>query len=123
MIGIIFDCDGVLVDSENSHFLSWQKALEKYGISWDKNSHFSFCGYPGISIAQKFCQRFNINSPETLLEEKRSFFKEFQSQGFAPMPYTINLLRQLSEKKNLLDIKLGVASGARKKEILLNLQQ
>ncbi len=32
-IGIIFDCDGTLIDSEQAYFLSWQEALKARGAT------------------------------------------------------------------------------------------
>jgi len=123
MIGIIFDCDGVLVDSESCHFLSWQKALQKRGISWEKENHYPLCGYPGTWIAQKLCEQFKIRFPEALLADKRNFFQAFQEKGFPAMPFAIKLLRQLHSKRSSLRIKLAIASSANKKDILQKLQQ
>jgi beta-phosphoglucomutase-like phosphatase (HAD superfamily) len=122
MIGIIFDCDGVLVDSEVAHFLSWQETLRKRGIFWQKENHYAMSGYPGSIIAQKFCELFDLKSPELLLEDKRSFFQNLQAKGFNQMQRGGSLLRHLFEKKQDYKITLGIASGARKKEILLNLK-
>jgi beta-phosphoglucomutase-like phosphatase (HAD superfamily) len=37
---IIFDCDGVIVDSEPHHFKAFQQILSEEGISFTKEEYF-----------------------------------------------------------------------------------
>jgi len=42
--GLIFDVDGVIINTENAHFLAFKKVLKKYGFNLSKESykkHFS----------------------------------------------------------------------------------
>ncbi|MFC1831183.1 HAD hydrolase-like protein [Thermodesulfobacteriota bacterium] len=35
-IGILWDMDGVIVDSGEAHYISWQKSLSRFGISFNR---------------------------------------------------------------------------------------
>lgn len=44
---ILFDMDGVLIDAKDWHFIALNKALEKFGMAIDRDSHLStFDGLP-----------------------------------------------------------------------------
>lgn len=122
MIGIIFDCDGTLVDSEYAHFLSWQAALKKRGVALNMEGFFSLSGNSGAYIAEKFLKQFNLDSVEAILADKREVYHELHKKGIAPIERTVNFVKQLALLKEEKGLKLGVASAAVKEEILLNLK-
>ncbi len=122
-IGIIFDCDGTLIDSEHAYFLSWQVALQTHGGSLTLEESAAFAGFSGPHIAQKLHEKIKVGSPEALLEDTRKAFRELHSHLVTPIERTLKLVRQLAEQKHTLGIKMGVASAAAKKELLLNLNR
>ena len=48
--GIIFDMDGVLVDTERISFKFWEKSFEKYGYKYSMDTHLSLIGRNNNSI-------------------------------------------------------------------------
>ena len=42
--GLIFDCDGTLVDSMPLHMRAWKHAVGKAGTVWDHDFFFSKAG-------------------------------------------------------------------------------
>ena len=83
MIGIIFDCDGTLIDSEHAHFLSWQEALKKRGVILDVNEFFSLSGNSGEYIAEKLLNQYRLDSVEAILEDKREAYHKIHEQGIS----------------------------------------
>jgi beta-phosphoglucomutase-like phosphatase (HAD superfamily) len=117
--GIIFDCDGTLIDSEPAHFLSWQEALELRGHSLTKESYtHQFAGKSEFTILHNL----GLHHTDTLLDDKHAAFAQKQSSGLPPIAATVDFARQLFECKQLYRLKLGVASGAQKIEILHHLK-
>lgn len=118
--GAIFDMDGVLVDSEHTHFLSWQQALQKWNrissLTADEYPHF--VGQPSSQIAKTLAEKFCIDSHEGLRNEKKHRYRELQNGGIAPVKGVVEFVKQLKQKK----FKLAVASAAKREEILLNLK-
>lgn len=72
---LIFDLDGTLVDSIKTHYEAWQKAVSKYGISFDMQYMFSFTGKPTIQCTQQIIDDFKlpVSAPE-LMDVKESIF-------------------------------------------------
>ncbi len=49
--GLIFDCDGTLVDTMPVHFHAWQEALAAHGIGFDEAHFYQLAGMPTLKIA------------------------------------------------------------------------
>jgi HAD superfamily hydrolase (TIGR01509 family) len=123
MIGIIFDCDGTLIDSEHAYYLSWQEALKARGSSITLEEYSTFAGYCGAHIAQKLHERVNVDSAEAILEHTRKAFRETHKHAVTPIERMLNFVRQLAQQKQKLNLKMGVASAAGKEELLFNLER
>jgi beta-phosphoglucomutase len=119
---VIFDCDGTLVDSEDSHILAWQKTLESRGIGLDAERWFHFAGKPDFVIAEQIAEAIGSDSSHQLLSEKRGHFQKLHEQGLPPIEGTLDFLRRLADQKDRLGLKLGLASAAFKVEILSHLR-
>lgn len=67
---IIFDMDGVIIDSEPQHGRAALKVLHKYGADVDMSYHEQFIGSSTANMAQKVISDFSLSlSPEELLAE------------------------------------------------------
>lgn len=122
-IGVIFDMDGILVDSEYAHFLSWQRALEKWKeTDFAVEEYPQFVGQSSAQIAQSLSDRFGVETPEKLLKEKKTCYEELQRLGIPPMEGVVAFVQELSAKKKKYRLKLAVASAAKRDEITLNLR-
>ncbi len=121
MKGFIFDCDGTLIDSEYTHFLSWQEPLQKRGGSLREEEYHFLAGKPGTWIAQKLYEQVRQDSPEMIAEEKRQSYLQLIKKGLPAIERTVQFVRELAAQKEKLGIKLAVASASHKQEILLHL--
>lgn len=121
-IGIIFDCDGTLIDSEQAYFLSWQEALKVRGTSMSLEEYTTYAGYSGAHISEKLHAKLNVDSAAAILEDARRAFHD-HSHLITPIERTIKLVRLLALQKKKLGIKMGVASAAAKQELILNLSR
>lgn len=122
VIGVIFDCDGTLVDSEGLHFLSWREALDKEGVIITEEDYYPFSGYSNAYVAQQLHGHADLALATKIYEDKKKIYQKKCKNDVLPIERTINFVRQLAEKKEELGIKLAVASAAPKKEILNHLK-
>ena len=112
---VIFDMDGVIVDSMPYHFLAWYEALRPYGIrvgcfdvysregeAWDKTLKDLFSA-SGIKADDKLLKK-------VFVQRKKIFKKYFQRFIF---PQARELLVSLKEK----GFGLGLATGTPQAEI------
>jgi HAD superfamily hydrolase (TIGR01509 family) len=73
---VLFDMDGVIIDSEPLHKKAYQAMFNQIGIKVSPDMYQSFTGQSTISICRFLCQEFNLpETPETLMKSKRAFFK------------------------------------------------
>jgi beta-phosphoglucomutase-like phosphatase (HAD superfamily) len=120
---IIFDCDGTLVDSEQTHFLAWQSALKKKGYQLDKKFYIeNFAGIGDFEISRIASDIIGFDCSEESLNHKNNFFNNYLKAGISPISATVEFARCLFYQKEKYKIKLAVASGARKRDILGNLR-
>ncbi|MBI2743799.1 MAG: HAD family phosphatase [Chlamydiales bacterium] len=122
ILGIIFDCDGTLVDTEHAHFLSWQKAVHKRGMPFSKEEYAPFAGNNAIHVSRKLQEKLPTDSPEAIYHDKHQAYQEFHKSGIPLIERTVRFLRVLIERREELQIKLAVASAAPKRELLNNLE-
>jgi HAD superfamily hydrolase (TIGR01509 family) len=74
--GIIFDMDGVIIDSNGIHYQNWNRYFEgKFNITIDKVEFASHLGESAIDFTKTFVKRYNLTvSPEEALAEILSYY-------------------------------------------------
>lgn len=120
--GIIFDLDGVLVDTEELHYLAWVKVLKPSGINLSKEEFCAFAGKQIEIIAEELLEKYNLNvAKEKLVKQRRKIAIEyFKNSDVKLMPYA-RLAASFFAKKN--NVKLGLASGSIKEIVRLKLKK
>jgi beta-phosphoglucomutase family hydrolase len=48
--GLIFDCDGTLVDSMPAHWLAWKEVTERHGLDFPEERFYALGGVPSWQI-------------------------------------------------------------------------
>ncbi len=120
---IIFDCDGVLVDTEYLKFLAWQDALSHHNVEFSIEEYTPLVGHSSKAIFQKIQTAKQLELPEAILELKNRKYTELQNQGVPAIAQMVDFAHYLSANKVNLGIQLGLASSAPKEEIFTNLKQ
>lgn len=116
---VIFDFDGIIVDSEPMHFRAFNEVLEPIGlkISWE-----AYCDtYIGFDDRDAFRAVFAENGkkadPEEikrLIEQKAEVFQRCVQQGDAtPLPGAVELIKSLPPR-----LRVALCSGALRQDIL-----
>lgn len=119
---IIFDCDGTLVDSEYAHLISWQYALKKQGGDLPPEEYYTYVGKTAVANANTLAEKVGRDCAEEILEDKRAHYRILQNKGHPPIEHIIDFLHRLAREKDSLGLKIGLASAAKKEEILINLR-
>lgn len=120
---VIFDCDGVLVDTEYLKFLAWQEALAGENIAFTIEEYMPLVGHSSKNILLMLKKLKNIEIPEKVIAIKDARYRTLQKQGVPPIKEMIAFAKYFAEEKTNLRIKLGLASSAPTEEILQNLEQ
>ena len=108
---VIFDMDGVIVDSEPLHQKAYRMMFKEFELTVSDDLYASFTGMATLPICEKLCEVFSLDfSPQQLVNRKRVYFKELFDQG-----QTLQLIEGVLDliqhyKKN--EIALVLASSA-----------
>jgi HAD superfamily hydrolase (TIGR01509 family) len=122
---IIFDCDGVLVNTEHLKYLAWKNAFKKYGVHFTLQDYLPLVGQTSRNILNevKKTKELSVKNDFDIIQEKNNLYQIEQKKGVSPILPTVNLVKKLSKQKSTLNIKLAVASSAPLEEININLNQ
>jgi beta-phosphoglucomutase-like phosphatase (HAD superfamily) len=75
---VIFDMDGVIIDSEKIHKKAYYETFENIGVNVTEQLYKTFTGSSTINAFQKLVNHFNLNEkPEELVLEKRKRYVSF----------------------------------------------
>lgn len=96
---ILFDLDGVIVDSLHYHYLAWDHMFRGIGGSVTEESIFLTEGMNSFEILPFFLKKFNVELPiekhKDFIEEKRSYFRQIAKLTYYPNAFeTIIKLRE-----------------------------
>ena len=119
---IIFDCDGTLVDSEESHLSAWQKVAGNHTSTLTQDDYIQFVGGSDSSLSRILANRIGHHAPDELLIQKRDYFLELLHRGLPPIEGTVSFVKELFKERDSHGLKLAVASAALKYEVLSNLK-
>jgi len=114
---VVFDFDGIIVDSEPLHYRAFQKVLEPLGAGFSWAEYIE--RYMGFDDRDAFREAFKVSgialSAERLAELialKASLFHEVASEGVTAYSGVINLIKSISGT-----IPLAICSGALRSDI------
>jgi beta-phosphoglucomutase len=114
---IVFDFDGVLVDSEPLHLRAYQEVLEPFGYSLPREKYYaSYLGYddPGVfrAVAEERNWPLDERRLNALIEEKTRIYDALVAGGEMLYPGAVECVTRLASAW-----PLGIASGAARPEI------
>lgn len=108
---IIFDLDGLLVDTEYYYTKTWQEACLKYGIVIQDEDVCRFSGYNWQLIQQYFAKVYNEELAIAITEERESLLQNHIVNNHIKLkPYAIEVLTWLKTK----NYQLAIASSSKK---------
>ena len=121
---VIFDFDGVIVDTEPIHYQAFQKILEPIGLGYTWEDYTNT--YMGFDDRDAFREVFRAAGQtvtseilQTLINQKAALFEQVIKQGVTPYPGVIELIKELTAH----GIPLAISSGALRSDIMPILEQ
>lgn len=120
---VLFDFDGVLVNSEPLHFRAFAEVLAEEGISIDEAEYYrEYLGFDDRgSFAKVFASRGRTLDPPTSLRvmtrKGEAMMRQIMNRDFRPLPYVQEFVRGLWRS-----YPLAICSGALREEIEVMLE-
>jgi HAD superfamily hydrolase (TIGR01509 family) len=98
---VLFDLDGLLIDSENLHFLSWQQTLAGVNVALDEPTYFDHWTRAGGGI-RDFCTSRGMKHDLAMLRRRKAeLYTERVLNELCLMPGALECLDQLRGRKRL----------------------
>ena len=73
---VLFDMDGVIVDTEPLHHKAYYKMFSDFNLEVSHALYQSFTGQSTLNICKQLCEQFKLKvTPNDLVESKRKHFK------------------------------------------------
>ena len=106
--GLIFDCDGTLVDSMPLHWRAWDTVCQRHGIDFAEERFYAMGGVPSKKILGmlKAEQGLNFDTAQVSREKE---------EAYLPLMREVKLIEPVAEiaRAHHGKIPLGVATGGR----------
>ena len=93
---VIFDVDGVLTDSYDAHFQSWQRMFGEIGVEFTDEQFRATFGRTNRDIfAQLYPGEMDVERSRRLGDRKEELYREIISKDFTPLPGAVELIDAL----------------------------
>jgi HAD superfamily hydrolase (TIGR01509 family) len=114
--GLIFDCDGTLVDSMPLHMKAWEHVITERGGAWDFHFFFSKKGTPEERLVYLYNLHFEKElDPRETVRAKHEFFRFFAAE-LKPIPHVLEVVDKCRD-----NLPMAVASGGVREIVNLEL--
>jgi HAD superfamily hydrolase (TIGR01509 family) len=114
--GLIFDCDGTLVDSMPLHMKAWEYAVTSRGGPWEPEFFYKKKGMPEEDIVSLYNARYGVQfDPVDTVRAKHQFFRAHASE-FKPIPHVVDVVLRHRDV-----LPMAVASGGVRENVDLEL--
>lgn len=118
LTAVIFDFDGIIVDTEPLHYRAFQVILEPMGLGYAWEEYVNL--YMGFDDRDAFREAFRVHGRplgdhelEQLIDRKAAAFQEIISNGVTPYPGVVDLINSITG-----NLPLALCSGALRCDIL-----
>ncbi|HEY4330033.1 MAG TPA: HAD family phosphatase [Phycisphaerae bacterium] len=114
--GLIFDCDGTIVDTMPVHYAAWVKALTPLGLKFPEERFYSFAGALSTTIVQTISREQGVTCDPVQVAHQKEEIYEASLRNLEPIHSVVAIARR--EKAHR---RLAVASGGRKQAVKASL--
>ncbi len=119
-LGVIFDMDGVLVDSTEAHYVAWCGLGEEIGMTCTRGIFESTFGMHNRQIIPLWLEReLSDEELDRFSHRKEEIYRELAPSSIAALPGARELIRALAEES---DFALAVGSSAPRANVDLVLE-
>ena len=94
---VIWDLDGVIIDSADEHRRAWQRLARETGVTFTDADFWATFGKRNDDIIPQHWGNVSKDRLQQLAERKEFYFREFVREAAAPLPGSMELMRGLHE--------------------------
>ena len=94
---VIWDLDGVIIDSAEEHRKAWQRLAREEGLPFTDEQFWATFGQRNDSIIPLIWGPVSPDQLKALADRKEAYFREYVRETAAPLPGAIELLSTLHD--------------------------
>jgi beta-phosphoglucomutase len=119
--GVIFDLDGVILSTDNLHYMAWQKMADKEGISFNREINERLRGVSRVEslkiIMEKASRPYSDQEKLDLMEYKNNIYRESLSELSEKdiFPGVMDFISYLQGR----NIKIAIGSSSKNSKTIL----
>ncbi|MBS7576726.1 MULTISPECIES: HAD family phosphatase [unclassified Enterococcus] len=106
---VIFDMDGLLIDSERIYRAGWLEVFQNNGIQIAETTIASWQGQSWLQTAKAIAKR-GLDVSKLQVERENYINKQLYSGNIKPKPYALEMIEYLKDQQ----IKIGLATSTNK---------
>ena len=94
---VIWDLDGVIIDSAEEHRLAWQRLAREEGIPFSDEDFWATFGKRNNDIIALHWGSLPLEQVKIVADRKENYFRDLIRKTAAPLPGSLELMRGLHE--------------------------
>lgn len=121
ILGVIFDLDGVIVSTDNCHYLAWQRMADEEGIAFDRTVNERLRGVSRMEsleiILERATKAYSDEEKLELASRKNAYYVELIGSLTENdiLPGALETIQMLKER----GVKVAIGSSSRNTPIIL----
>ncbi|WP_162276925.1 HAD family hydrolase [Mucilaginibacter pedocola] len=119
---LLFDLDGTLIDSENSHYRCWNALVTLFGHNLPHDVYMA--SYSGVALAinaQRLIDEFSldISLKDMIAKREELMLETFRTDDIVHMPYALGIINHF----NALGVQLVLVTSSSADEVAVILER
>ena len=94
---VIWDLDGVIIDSGEAHLKAWKKLAKEEGLQFTDEQFWSTFGWRNDAIISSVWGPLPPERIKELADRKEAYFREFFRDVAKPLPGSMELMKELHD--------------------------
>lgn len=106
--GLIFDCDGTLVDSMPLHYHAWVTVLRRHNLDFTEERFYQWAGVPVDEIVRRLAAEQGLTvDAKAIADERDHYFHSLPPSQLRPVTPVVEIARRFRQQ-----LPMAVATGS-----------
>ena len=116
--GLIFDCDGTLVDSMPLHYHAWVTVLRRHNLDFTEQRFYQWAGVPVDEIVRRLATEKGLTvDAKAIADERDHYFHSLPPSQLRPVAPVVEIARRFRQH-----LPMAVATGSTQASAQASLQ-
>jgi HAD superfamily hydrolase (TIGR01509 family) len=115
--GLIFDCDGTLIDTMPVHYKAWCKALALHNLSLPEDRFYALAGATSRAIVAMLAKEQGVDCDPLEVSHQKEDFYQASLRDLEPIHRVVAIAKREKGRR-----KMAVASGGRTQAVRVSLE-